>query len=128
MRKSNDFCRSGPNLFWIVVALAMLAAHVTVGHWYPGFAPPASQDKPLWMRTALYGEFVIHIAMLSAAITAIRNRIPWMKQPSYSDDGTLSIESPEALPQPETQWVEISWIALEFALYLLLWAKVYRLI
>jgi len=120
MSKSNSFWRSGPNLLWIAVALAMLAVHLTVRHWYPGFTPPASPDKPLWMRTALYGEFVIHIAMLGVVITAIRNRIPWLKQPSYSDDGTLTIEFAESLPQSETQWAEISWIGLEFALYLLI--------
>jgi hypothetical protein len=80
------------------------------------------------MRTGLYGEFVIHIAMLGAVITAIRNRIPWWRQPADSDEGTLTIESAQALPQPETQWAEISWIVLEFALYLRLWAKTYQLI
>ena len=80
------------------------------------------------MRTGLYGEFVIHAALLGAVITAIRNRIPWWNQPTYSDEGTLTIDSTEILPQPETQWAEIGWIVLEFAVYLLLWAKIYRLI
>jgi hypothetical protein len=128
MRKSNSLWRSGTNLLWIALALAVLAVHITLRHWYPTFAQPASPDKPLWMRTGLYGEFVIHIAMLGAVITAIRNRIPWMKKPAYSDEGTLSIDSAEILPQPEMQWAEISWIALEFALYVLLWTKIYRLI
>jgi hypothetical protein len=127
MRKSNSFWRSGPNLFWIALSLAALAVHVTLRNWYPSFTPPASSDKPLWMRTALYSELALHIAVLGAVITAIRNRIPWWKRPAYSDEGTLTIDSTEILPQPETQWAEISWIALEFSIYLAIWARVYRI-
>jgi hypothetical protein len=128
MRKSNSFWRSGPNLFWIVLALTMLAVHIIVRRRYPAFTPPASPDKPLWMRAGIYGELALHIAVLGAVITAIRNRIPCWKQPTYSDEGTLTIDSTKILPQPETEWAEIGWIALEFSIYLALWARVYRLI
>jgi hypothetical protein len=128
MRKSNNFWRSGANLFWTALALTMLAAHATARHWYPAFTPPASPDKPLWMRAGLYAEFAIHISVLGALITAVGNRIPWLRKPAYSDEGTLSIESAEALPQAETQWAEIGWIVLEFLIYLIIWARVYRLL
>jgi hypothetical protein len=128
MGKSNSLWRSGANLFWIALALATLAVHVTVRHWYPSFTPPSSPDKPLWMRTGLYGEFVIHIAALGAVITGIRNRIPWWKQPAYSDEGTLDIKCSQPSMQQETRWGEIGWIVLEFSIYLALWARIYGLV
>ena len=128
MGKSNSLWKSRANLFWIFLALAVLTVHLALRHWYPRFTPPASPGKPLWMRTALYGEFAIHIAMLGAVITAIRNRIPWWKQPTYDDEGTLTIDSTEILPQPKTQWAETGWIVLEFLIYLAMWARVYHLV
>ena len=77
---------------------------------------------------ALYGELLVHIAFLGAVIVGIRNRIPSLRHPSYSDDGTLSIGSSQLSIRPEIRWGEIAGILLEFAVYLTIWAWAYGLI
>ena len=123
-----SFLRSRANFTWMLLAFGFAVLHLTVRHWTPIFTPPASANKPLWVRTGLCSEMVFHAVVLGAVITSIRNRIPWWRQPSYADEGTLTIDSAEISPQPETRWAEIAVIVVEFALYLLLWAWVYRVI
>lgn len=72
-----------------------------------------------------------HMIVLGAVITAIRDFIPWWKNPTYGDDRLLSIDNAskivgtpyEVLP---IQWNGIAWITGEFILYLLLWALILR--
>ena len=113
---------------WIGAALLILSLHAAVRHAFPTFTPPATDDKPAWIRFSLQGEFLLHLAFLGAVITGIRNRIPGLKRPSYSDDGTLSITSSEPLIDDEVRWAEIGFILVEFAIYLATWAWVYGII
>jgi hypothetical protein len=77
-------------------------------------------------------ELVAHVVVLGIAITAIRNRIPWWRKPTYGDDGLLSLEnasklegtSYEVLP---IQWAQLWCISGELILYALLWAWILRL-
>ncbi|MEO6910033.1 MAG: hypothetical protein ABI158_03825 [Edaphobacter sp.] len=123
--KDNSFWTSTGNLIWVSLALLALAAHAIIQHKFPNFTPPATLDKPTWMRTALYGELFVHILFLGAVIVGIRNRIPNLKRPSYSDDGTLSIGSSQLASRATTRWSEIAGIIVEFSVYLLAWAWIY---
>jgi hypothetical protein len=116
------------NIFWITLAVLLLTTHIVVKHLMPAFNPPATLDKPYWMRAALYGELLVHIFVFGAAITGIRNRIPSLKRPSYSDDGTLSIGSSQPSISENTRWGEIASILLEFLIYLAAWAWVYGIV
>jgi hypothetical protein len=116
------------NLSWIAAALLLSGLHIAVRHQWPGFTPPASPDKPEWIRIALYSELGAHIVFLGVAIMGVRNRIPCLKTPSYSDDGTLSISSSEPFVSTDPKWGEIAAIVFEFAAYLAIWAWVYRII
>jgi hypothetical protein len=127
-RRSQSFLLSRANLTWCCLAFAIAASQVIIHRRIPAFTPPASPDKPSWVRAGLYGEMIFNVAVLGALITSIRNRIPWWKQPSYSDEGTLTIESAETSTQPEAKWAEIGWIVLEFVIYLALWSWIYRII
>jgi hypothetical protein len=102
--------------------------HVAVRHQWPGFTPPATPDKPSWMRISLYGEFGVHITFLGAVITGIRNRVPCLKNPRYNDDGIQDIRSTEPLISTDPNWGEIAIIIVEFATYLAIWAWIYQLI
>lgn len=126
--EESSFWTSKGNLFWVGVALVMLTAHVIIRHKFPLFTPPATLDKPAWIRTALYGELVVHILFLGAVIVGIRNRIPSLKRPSYSDDGTLSISSSQTASRAIARWSEIAGIIVEFSVYLGAWAWVYGII
>jgi hypothetical protein len=126
--EENSFWTSTGNLIWVSIALLMLASHVIIRHKFPIFTPPATLDKPAWMRTALYGELFVHILFLGAVIVGIRNRIPNLKRPSYSDDGTLSIGSSQPASHATTRWSEIGGIVVEFGVYLGAWAWVYGII
>ena len=105
----------------------MWAAHLAVRQKVPAFTPPATPDKEPWVRATLYGEFLVHIAFLGAVITAIRNRIPLLKDPGYADDGTLGIGSRQAPNQAGPRWTEILGITAEFGLYIAIWAWIYGL-
>jgi hypothetical protein len=119
------FWTSKGNLFWAALALLMLGTHALISHRYPAFTPPATPDKPDWMRAALYGELVVHIVFLGAVITGIRNSIPSLNRPNYSDDGTLDIGSSQPSRQAAGRWGEVAAIALEFGIYLAVWARMY---
>jgi len=124
----NGWITSRANLIWISAALLLIGLHVAVRHDWPGFTPPATPDKPEWIRVALDGEFGVHLAFLGAVITGIINRIPSLKNPSYTYDGTLSISSSEPLASIDPKWGEIVIIAIEFFAYLAAWAWVYHII
>jgi hypothetical protein len=117
------------NLGWLALAVGLLTTHVITRHLLPGFTPPATPDKSAWMRVALYGELFVHIVLLGSVIVGIRNRIPNLKRPSYSDDGTLSIGSPQVLGRATTpRWNEIIGIIAAFGIYLAAWAWVYDIV
>ena len=120
--------RSRGNVVWVSFAMLIGASHAFIHHLNPAFVPPASSDKSPGVRVGIYGELIWHIAVFGAVLTSIRNRIPWQKKPSYSDDGILTIDSAQILPHPENRLAEIGFIVLEFALYLLLWTWIYRII
>jgi hypothetical protein len=122
------FWTSRGNLLWVSFAVLLLVIHVVVKHQFPAFTPPASSGKPTWMRWGLFGEMYVHIAFLGAVIVGIRNRIPSLKNPSYSDDGTLSIGESQSSSRDTTRWGQIGGIVLEFALYLGIWAWVYGIV
>lgn len=126
--ENTQFWTSRANLFWVALALLLMGFHLAVRHSFPAFNPPATPDKPFWMRGALYGELAIHILFLGAVITGIRNRIPGWKRPSYSDDGTLSIGSAEPSSGPGIRWSEIGGIVIEFVFYLAIWGWIYKII
>lgn len=126
--EANPFWTSTGNLVWASVAVLMFAAHVIIRHKYPIFTPPATLDKPAWIRGALYGELLVHILFLGAVIVGVRNRIPGLKHPSYSDDGTLSIASSQPAGRSTARWSEIAWIIVEFGVYIGAWAWVYGII
>jgi hypothetical protein len=126
--EEHSFWTSKGNIFWVTVALLMLAAHAITHHKLPAFTPPATLDKAAWIRAVLYGELLVHILFLGAVITGIRNRIPSMKRPSYSDDGTLSLGSSQLSSRAATRWKEIAGIMVEFGVYLVAWAWVYGII
>ncbi len=126
--EEDSFWTSKGNLIWVTLALFMLAAHIIIRHEFPTFTPPATLDKPAWMRTALYVELLVHILFLGAVIVGIRNRIPSLKRPSYSDDGTLTIGSSQPADRAATRWGEIAGIIVEFGVYLGAWAWIYGII
>jgi hypothetical protein len=123
-----QFWMSKANLFWVTLALLLVAFHVVIHHRFPEFNPPATPNKPSWMRMSLYGELAIHILFLGAVITGVRNRVPGLKRPSYSDEGTLSIGSSESSREAEIRWSEIGGILIEFVLYLAMWGRIYGII
>jgi hypothetical protein len=123
--KENRLWTSIGNLFWVSVALLMLTAHVIIQHKFPLFTPPATLNKPTWIRVALKGELLVHILFLGVVILGIRNRIPDWAHPHYSDDGTLGIGSTQIADSAKTRWSEIASIILEFGVYLGAWAWVY---
>lgn len=123
-----QFWTSKANLFWVVLALLLVTFHIVVHRNFAEFNPPATPNKPSWMRVVLYGELAIHILFLGAVITGIRNRIPGLKHTSYSDEDALSIGSPEPSTEAEIRWGEIGCILIEFALYLVMWGWVYGII
>ncbi len=100
--------------------------HLGTKYYYPSFTPPATLDKPLWIRVGLYGELCFHIGVLGAMIVGIRNRIPFLRTPSYSDDGTVGIGVESAYER--IHWGHIFKIVVQFALYLGVWAWVYGII
>ncbi|HEY0795438.1 MAG TPA: hypothetical protein VGD64_06630 [Acidisarcina sp.] len=80
------------------------------------------------MRITFAVELLIHTAVLGTVITAVRNRIPALRRANYNDDGTLTIGSSESAIVPEIRWTEIAAIIAEFALYLTIWAWIFKLI
>jgi len=129
MDASGDrFWSSKPNLFWVGLAVLLLATHVVLKREFPIFTPPASPDKSAWLRIALFAEMFVHIAFLGAVIVGITNRIPSLKNPSYSLDGTLSIGESQPSTRAGTRWGQIGGILGEFVVYLGLWACVYGIV
>lgn len=129
MADENDrFLTSRANLCWVTLALLIYALHLALGHRFPQLNPPATPDKPEWVRMALYGEFLADILVFGAVITTIRNRIPALKNPGYSDDGTLTIATSQIPRASAVRWGEIGIIVAEFAVYLALWALIYGII
>ena len=105
-----QFWTSKANLFWVTLALLLATFHLVAHHNFPELNPPASPNKPSWIRVSLYGELAIHILFLGAVITGIRNRVTGLKSPSYSDEGTLSIGSSEPSTEAGIRWGEIGGI------------------
>jgi hypothetical protein len=127
--ENTQFWTSKANLSWIALALLLVAFHLVVRHSFPQFNPPATPNKPSWVRVSLYGELAVHILFLGAVITGITNRIPDLKRPSYSDEGTLRIGSfSDGYTGGGIHWGEIGGILIEFALYLAMWGWIYGII
>jgi hypothetical protein len=122
------FLTSRANLCWVTFALLIYAVHLILEHRFPQLNPPATPDKPEWIRMALCGEFLADIVVFGAVVTAIRNRIPALKNPGYRDDGTLTIATSQMSRARAVRWGEIGIIVAEFAVYLALWALVYGII
>ncbi|HEY6445775.1 MAG TPA: hypothetical protein VIY53_04890 [Acidobacteriaceae bacterium] len=127
MGRARVIWESSANRIWVALALFVSLMHLAVKHTFSQFTPPASTTKPEWIRSGLWSELAFHVAVLGAVITAVRNRIPSLKEPAYSDDGTLSIGSPQEVER-DAKWGEIAVITAEFVLYLAVWAWLYRLI
>ena len=117
---------------WFVAIIVLwMAAHVLLTKISPGSAKGPSGPPHSLLMLAFWLEALGHMIVLGAVITAIRDCIPWWKNPTYRDDGLLSIDnaaklagSPyEVLP---IQWNGIAWVTGEFILYLLLWALILR--
>jgi len=106
----------------------MYALHLAIGHRFPQLNPPATPDKPEWIRIALYGEFLTDIVVFGAVITAIRNRVAALKHPGYSDDGTLTIAMSQTSNAAVIRWGEIAIVVAEFVIYLAVWAWIYGII
>src|ERR1700744_5384380 len=102
--KKSGFLTSRGNLRWVTLALLMYALHLAIGHRFPLLNPPATPDKPGWIRIALYGEFLTDIVIFGAVVTAIRNRVPALKRPAYSDDGTLTIATSQTSNTGAVEW------------------------
>lgn len=72
-------------------------------------------------------EWIGHLVVLGVALKAIVNRIPWLRKPTYGDEGLLSIENAAKLKGSNykvlpVRWDEMGWIVGGLLNYALTWA------
>lgn len=128
VEKGTSFFGSKANLLWVTFAAIAVMTHVVLRQFFPAFIPPASADKPGWIKSGIYAEGIIHLTILGAAVTGCQNAIPWWARPRYSDDGTLDIRSEERPNSDLVQWTSIVVIVLETGIYVVTWLLIYGIV
>jgi hypothetical protein len=112
---------------WMVTAIALwMVLHVVLRSVSPSFAEgplgPARSRMSLLFRL----EWIGHLVVLGIALKAIENRIPWLRKPTYGDEGLLSIGNAAKLKDSDyevlpVRWNEIGWIVGGLLNYALTW-------
>jgi len=120
------FLLSGRNKRTVAVIAIWICLHLFLLRLWPSFAIGPRRHPPSGVGIAFLLEALGQVIVLGVAVTAIRNRISWWKNPTYSDDGLLSIAAFEERREiryevTTSQRQEVFMIIGELCLYGVVW-------